>query len=55
MPFLDQLGRSISTFIGITPPPPEQERRFGILILIATVVMALGTLALLVFMTRAML
>jgi hypothetical protein len=55
MAFLNQIGRSVSIFIGITAPKPEHERRYGILILISTFVLALGTLALFFALTRILL
>jgi hypothetical protein len=55
MAFLNQLGRSLSIFIGITAPKPEHERRFGILILVSTIVLTAATVALFLIMTRVLL
>ena len=55
MAFLNQLGRSLSVFIGITAPKPEHERRFGILILVSSIVLTAGTAALFLIMTRLLL
>jgi len=42
-------------FIGITAPKPEDERRFGILILVSTLLITAGTVVLFVFLTRTLL
>jgi hypothetical protein len=55
MAFLNQIGRGASIFIGITAPKPEHERFFGILILVSTIVLTAGTVALFFFMTRMLL
>jgi hypothetical protein len=55
MAFLNQIGRGASIFIGITAPKPEQERRFGILILVSTGIIAVGTVVLFFAMTGVLL
>jgi hypothetical protein len=55
MTLLNQIGRGASVFIGITAPKPEHERRFGILILLSTLILAAGTIALFIVMTRMLL
>jgi hypothetical protein len=52
MPLLNQIGRSLSIFMGITAPKPEKERLFGILILVTTVVVAAGSVVLFLLMVR---
>ena len=41
--------------MGITMPRPEQERFFGLLILVSSGVVIVGTLALFFFLTRVVL
>jgi hypothetical protein len=55
MAFLNQVGRSVSIFIGITAPKPEHERLFGALILLSTFILTAGTVALVLLMTRMIL
>lgn len=55
MAFLNQFAREFSLFVGITPPKPEQERLFGILILLILLAITVGSVVLLLFMTRIVL
>ena len=55
MSFFKSLGRNASIYIGITAPRPEHEQFFGILILISTVALTVGTVALVVVMTHMVL
>jgi hypothetical protein len=55
MAFLNQIARSASVFIGITAPKPEQERRFGLMILLLTGIIIAGSVALFLVMTRVFL
>ena len=55
MAFLNQIGLSLSIFMGITAPRPEHERRFGILILVITLCIAVGSVALFLGMVKVLL
>ena len=55
MAFLSQLGRSASLYMGITTPRPEQERFFGLLILVSSLAIAVGTVALFLLLVHLIL
>jgi len=55
MALLDQIGRSLSIFMGITAPKREHERLFGILILVTTLLVGGGSVVLFLFMVRILL
>ena len=55
MAFLNRLGRSASTYMGITAPRPEQEQFFGVVILVLSAMIAAGTIALFFFVTHLLL
>jgi len=55
MAFLNQFAREFSLFVGITPPKPEQESLVGILILLILFAITVGSVVLLLVMTRIVL
>jgi len=55
MEALDRFVRSFTLFLGITPPKPGQERRVALILLAALTATILGSIALVIAMSKMML